>query len=111
MTPEEIGLARALRIAVISGQVRAGNLTVEQGRELLRGPLTPGDNSTIIDDSEQLVTDENIARAARAEGFRAGAEAMRTALIEGAVRYQLFDDGTGLLERFIRDMPLPEPPQ
>lgn len=106
MTPEEIQLARALRLAVISQQHRAGNLTEAQARELLRGPLTPGDDSTIVDDSSQLMTDDSIARTARAEGFRAGAEAMR------AMCEKWLSEEVGLMEEEIaelRALPLPEP--
>jgi hypothetical protein len=47
-------MARALRIAVIQQQYDIGNITEEQARELLSGPLSPGDESTIVDDSDQL---------------------------------------------------------
>ncbi len=55
MPPEQIRRgARRLRIAVIRSQFRIGNLTREEALELLRGPLTPGDDSTIVDDSGLL---------------------------------------------------------
>lgn len=46
--------ARGLRLAVIQDQYNQGNLTEAEAKELLAGPLTPGDESTIIDDSDQL---------------------------------------------------------
>ncbi len=105
MTPEEIQLARALRLGVISQQHRVGNITEAQARELLRGPLTPGDNSTIIDDSNQLITDESIERAAYERGFREGAEQMRNVFWEEAMRLNWSPSATAR----IKTMPLPEP--
>jgi len=53
-------VARALRLAVIQNQYDIGNLSTEEAKELLRGCLKPGDESTRIDDSDQLVIrDEN----------------------------------------------------
>lgn len=48
-------VARSLRLAVVQQQYNLGNLTKEEARELLSGPLTPGDDTTIVDDSDQLV--------------------------------------------------------
>lgn len=47
-------MARGLRLVVIQQQLDAGNLTVEEAREILSGPLTLGDPTTIVDDSEFL---------------------------------------------------------
>lgn len=47
-------LARDLRLAVIQGQYDQGNLTKEEAWELLSGPLTPGDDTTVYDDSVLL---------------------------------------------------------
>jgi hypothetical protein len=47
-------MARLLRIAVITQQHQIGNLTKEEAVSLLRGPLTPGDDTTIVDDSALL---------------------------------------------------------
>jgi hypothetical protein len=44
-------MARSLRLAVIQNQFDAGNLDEEQARELLSGPLTAEDDSTVYDDS------------------------------------------------------------
>ena len=54
-------MARSLRIAVIQSQYDAGNLTEDEAKELLSGPLTPGDESTVIDDSSQLKLKKGIA--------------------------------------------------
>lgn len=48
-------VARSLRLAVVQQQYNLGNLTKEEAHELLSGPLTPGDDTTIVDDSDQLV--------------------------------------------------------
>jgi hypothetical protein len=46
--------ARGLRLGIIRQQYQAGNLTESEALELLSGPLTPGDDSTIVDDSAML---------------------------------------------------------
>lgn len=51
---ENIKLARQLRLAVIQNVYDQGLLSKEQAVELLSGPLTPGDDSTIYDDSDLL---------------------------------------------------------
>jgi hypothetical protein len=53
-------IARLLRLAVVQQQYNLGNLTEEEARELLSGPLTPGDDTTIVDDSDQLVIGSEI---------------------------------------------------
>lgn len=50
----ETARARALRLAVVQQQYNAGNLTLDEAKEILSGPLTPDDESTIYDDSDQL---------------------------------------------------------
>lgn len=50
----ETDRARALRLAVVQQQYNAGNLTLDEAKEILSGPLTPDDESTIYDDSDQL---------------------------------------------------------
>lgn len=52
---DAISLARSLRLAVIQSQYRVGNLTEQDARELLAGPLSPGDLSTAYDDSDCLI--------------------------------------------------------
>ena len=47
-------MARLLRLAVISQQYQIGNLTKEEAISLLNGPLTPGDDTTIANDSALL---------------------------------------------------------
>lgn len=52
--------ARALRAAIIQQQFDIGNLTEGEARALLAAPLTPGDDSTFYDDSDQLRAEERI---------------------------------------------------
>lgn len=52
---DQLGLARNLRYAVIQQQYDLGNLTEYEAIELLRGSLSPGDPSTIFDDSSRLI--------------------------------------------------------
>jgi hypothetical protein len=47
-------MARLLRIAMVTNQHIAGNLTKDEAITLLRGPLSPGDDTTIVDDSALL---------------------------------------------------------
>jgi len=47
-------VARSLRLVVIRQQFETGNLTEDEAIELLRGPLSPGDETTIRDDSRLL---------------------------------------------------------
>jgi len=46
-------LARQLRLAVVQQQYDVGNLTEEEARGILAGPLSPGDDTSIVDDSGQ----------------------------------------------------------
>lgn len=50
----EILMARSLRLAAVQNQYDQGNLTEAEARELLSGPLTPGDEGSTFDDSDQL---------------------------------------------------------
>lgn len=54
----ETDRARALRLAVVQQQYNAGNLSLDEAKEILSGPLTPGDESTTYDDSGQLRLDK-----------------------------------------------------
>ena len=47
-------VARSLRLAIIRQQYRIGNLTEADALELLSGPLTPGDETTVEDDRDLL---------------------------------------------------------
>lgn len=51
---EERCIARVLRFAFIRDFYIVGDLSREAAAGLLAGPLTPGDDSTIVDDSELL---------------------------------------------------------
>lgn len=44
----EILMARSLRLAVIQNQYDQGNLTEDDAKELLSGPLTPGDDNSVF---------------------------------------------------------------
>jgi hypothetical protein len=52
---ETIRIARSLRIGLIQRFYDEGALSLDDALELLRGPLTPGDDSTIFDDSTSLI--------------------------------------------------------
>lgn len=47
-------LARQLRLAVVTNVLEQGLLDEKAARELLAGPLSPGDDSTIYNDSALL---------------------------------------------------------
>lgn len=53
-----ISMARSVRLAVIQNVFSQGQITEEQARELLTGPLTHGDETTAFDDSDCLRVDE-----------------------------------------------------
>ena len=55
MKKDDVSMSRSLRLAVVQGQFSMGNLVEEQALALLSGPLTPGDESTVYDDSDCLV--------------------------------------------------------
>lgn len=63
MLPEVL-VARKLRLAVIHQLWKDGTLGASDARELLAGPLTPGDDSTIYDDSAFLDDFEGLTRTA-----------------------------------------------
>ncbi len=50
----KILLARSLRLSTIQQLYDNELLTEEDARELLAGPLEPGDDSNIVNDSDQL---------------------------------------------------------
>lgn len=50
----KILLARSLRLSTIQQLYDNELLTEGDARELLAGPLEPGDDSTIVNDSDQL---------------------------------------------------------
>jgi hypothetical protein len=52
--------ARFFRLGVIRQQFNAGNLTKDEALELLAGPLTPGNELTIVDDRSFLEEDMNM---------------------------------------------------
>ena len=52
---EQLLIARGMRLAVIQQQYDVGNLTEAEARVLLSGPLNPDDETTRVDDSDQLV--------------------------------------------------------
>ena len=49
-----VQLARDLRLAVTQNVFDQGLITEDEAREILSGPLTPGDDTTIYDDSTLL---------------------------------------------------------
>ena len=63
MLPEVL-IARKLRLAVIHQLWKDGTLGESDARELLAGPLVPGDVSTIYDDSPFLDDIEGLTRVA-----------------------------------------------
>ena len=60
---QEVKVARLLRLGVIHQMWKAGLLEESDARGLLAGPLTPGDESTIYDDSAFLDDFEGLTRA------------------------------------------------
>ncbi len=46
--------ARMLRLVIVRGCLVSGDISRKDAIDLLKGPLTPGDDSTIVDDSELL---------------------------------------------------------
>ena len=54
---EALRWGRLLRMGLIQGLFNDGELAEVEARKLLKGNLTPDDDSTFIDDSDQLVTD------------------------------------------------------
>jgi hypothetical protein len=50
----QTSMARSLRLAIIYQQFKAGYLEYQDAIDLLNGPLTPGDESTIFLDGKWL---------------------------------------------------------
>jgi hypothetical protein len=50
-----VSMARSLRLAVVQQQYSVGNLSEEEARGLLSGPLSPEDDSTRYDDAQFLL--------------------------------------------------------
>jgi hypothetical protein len=55
--------ARLVRIGMVQGLLLGGMLTETGALSVLRGPLSPGDDSTIVDDSGLLHLDPSEAVA------------------------------------------------
>jgi hypothetical protein len=51
--------ARYLRLSTVRGQVLLGRITIDEGKELLCGNLTPDDPTTFYNDSDLLEEDED----------------------------------------------------
>jgi len=51
---DEVSLARGLRLATIQSLFDGDHLSEDEAREVLAGPLSPGDESTVYDDSACL---------------------------------------------------------
>jgi hypothetical protein len=62
---EQVILARQLRLAVVTNLFDQGGLSREDAEEALRGPLTPGDESTIHDDSALLGDPDGLEKIGR----------------------------------------------
>ena len=61
---DDVVLARQLRLAVVTNVFEQGLLDEEAARELLARPLSPGDNSTIYDDSALLGDPDGLEKIA-----------------------------------------------
>ena len=73
---DDVILARQLRLATISNLVGQGILDEPSAKELLSGPLEPGNESTIVDDSALLGDPEALIKiAAQHRVQRIGGEA------------------------------------
>ena len=51
---DEVSLARALRLAAVQSSVRQKLISFKDGVELLKGCLSPDEESTRVDDSRYL---------------------------------------------------------
>lgn len=58
-------LARQLRLATVQNLYRQGLLTEEGAKEVLAGPLTPEDLTTVYDDSGLLNDSEGLLKIER----------------------------------------------
>ena len=62
---EEVSkLARLIRLLSVRTYWQTGELTKSEAQELLSGPLTPGDGSTVVDDSNLLEQEMPVVRHA-----------------------------------------------
>jgi hypothetical protein len=59
-------MARLLRLAMVKQQLQQGNITREQAVKVLSGPLSPGKDETVIDDSRLLNLDYEMVALAMA---------------------------------------------
>ena len=50
----DVAIARQLRLAVIQNCLDNGFISEQGAKEILSGPLTPGDSTTVYDDSRWL---------------------------------------------------------
>ena len=57
-------MARKIRLATIMNLFQQGLLEEKDAKELLQGPLAPGDDSTIVDDSRYFDNPDELIRAA-----------------------------------------------
>lgn len=48
-------MARGLRLSIVQQLYDCHELTLEEAREILSGPLDPDDPNTVVDDSDQIV--------------------------------------------------------
>jgi len=55
-------VARALRLSIVRGYYLDGLLSKRDAQELLRGPLSPDDPDSVVDDSALLLDSEGAAR-------------------------------------------------
>jgi len=54
LNKEELSIARSLRLAVVFGQYKQGNLSEEEAIELVSGELSSGNPDTKVDDSKKM---------------------------------------------------------
>jgi hypothetical protein len=59
-------MARLLRLAMVKQQFQQDNITREQAVKVLSGPLSPGKDETVIDDSQLLDLDYEMVALAMA---------------------------------------------
>ena len=61
---EQKNLARGLRLIAVRGYVESGAISEDMAKELLDGPLSPGDSSSVVEDSSLLhATTEELTEA------------------------------------------------
>lgn len=65
---DDVVLARQLRLAIITNVFKQGLLNEEAARRLLARPLSPGDDSTIYDDSALLGDRDGLEKIANSGG-------------------------------------------